>query len=76
VKENEWDDGGENEILIVGAHTERGRIVLATVNDSPPSDDDIQDEDFVWDGEDSEDVSLDEEINNSDSSEELEAHVE
>ena len=40
VEENEWDDGGETKILIVGAHTERGRAVLTTVNDNPPSDDD------------------------------------
>jgi len=40
VEENEWDDGGETEISIVGAHTERGRVVLATINDNPPSDDD------------------------------------
>ena len=50
VEDNEWDDGGETEISIVGAHTEGGRVILTTVNDSPSSDDDSQDEDFVWDG--------------------------
>ena len=84
VEDNEWHDGGEIEISIVGAYIEGGRVVLTTVNENPPSDDDNQDENFVWDGEetedgnDVEDVSLDEEINSSDSGndEQLEAQIE
>jgi len=81
VDDNEWVDVGETEISIVGAYTEGDRVVLTTVDDTEPADDDSEDDDFVWDGEDdndSEDVSLDEEFGNSASGddEELEAKVE
>ena len=68
VDDNEWVDVGETEISIVGAHTQGDRVVLATFDDSQPSGDDSEDEDFVWDGEDdndSEDVPLDEELGNN-----------
>ena len=81
VEENEWGDGEETEISIIRAYTEGGGVVLETVDDSPPLDDDSYDEDFVWDGEDgndSEDVSLEEELGDSDSGDDdqLEAQVE
>ncbi|KAJ8422868.1 hypothetical protein Cgig2_018755 [Carnegiea gigantea] len=72
VEENEWDDGRETEISIIGAHIEGGRVIVSCVNDNPASNDDSQDENFVEDGEniedvnDSEDVSLDKETNSSD----------
>ncbi|KAJ8439455.1 LOW QUALITY PROTEIN: hypothetical protein Cgig2_008486 [Carnegiea gigantea] len=80
-EENEWDDGRDTVISIVGAQAEGGRIIVTSVDDNPPSDDDSEDEDFVVDGEDvdhSEDVSLDEENNSSDSGDEeqLEVQVE
>ena len=81
VDDNEWVDVGESAISIVGAHIEGDRAVLTTVDDIQPTDDDSEDEDFVWDSEDnkdSEDVSLDEESDNSacGEDEELEAEVE
>ena len=70
VEENEWDDGRDAVISIIGAQAEGGRVIVTSVDDNPPSDDDSEDEDFVVDCEDvddSEDVSLDEEDNSSES---------
>ncbi|KAJ8444410.1 hypothetical protein Cgig2_005932 [Carnegiea gigantea] len=50
VKENEWDDGMDAVISIVGAQAEGGRVIVTSVDDNPPSDDDSEDEDFVVDG--------------------------
>jgi len=47
VDDNEWVDVGETEISIVGAHTQGDRVVLATFDDSQPSDDDSEDKDFI-----------------------------
>ena len=77
-----WDDGREAKISIVRAYTDGGRVIITCVNDSPASDDDIQDEDFVGDGEeienvnDSEDVSLDEVNNSSDSRDDDQLEIE
>ncbi|KAJ8438844.1 hypothetical protein Cgig2_023036 [Carnegiea gigantea] len=81
VEENEWDDGRDPVISIVGAQVEGGRVIITSIDDNPPSDDDSEDEDFVVDGEDvddSENVSLDEENNSSESGddEQLEVQVE
>ena len=81
VEENEWDDGRDAVISIIGAQAEGGRVIVTSVDDNPPSDDDSEDEDFIVDGKDgydSEDVSLDEENNNSKSGddEQLEVQVE
>jgi len=68
-------------ISIVGAQAEGGRVIVTSVDDNPPSNDDSEDEDFVVNGEDvddSKDVSLDEENNSSESGdgEQLEVQVE
>ena len=65
VDDNEWVDVGENEISIVGVHIEGDRAVLTSVWDNE-------------DDQDSEDVSLDEELGDSASGEDadLEAEVE
>ncbi|KAJ8443972.1 hypothetical protein Cgig2_020818 [Carnegiea gigantea] len=70
VEENKWDDSRDAMISIVGAQPEGGRVIVTSVDDNPPSGDNSEDEDFVVDGEDiddSKDVSLDEENNNSES---------
>jgi len=81
VEENEWDDGRDAVSSIVGAQVEGGRVIVTSVDDNPPSDDDSKDEDFIVDGEDvddSEDVSLDKKNNSSESGDEeqLEVQVE
>ena len=62
VEENGWMMVGRLRFQLLGLILRELVVVLATIDDRPPSDDDSQDEDFVWDGEDgndSEDVSLD-----------------
>ncbi|KAJ8443285.1 hypothetical protein Cgig2_015763 [Carnegiea gigantea] len=82
VEENEWDDGREVEIFIVGDHTKGGRVIITCFNDNPASDDDSQDKNFIGDDEetrhsnDSENVSLDDENNNSDSGDDEQLQVE
>ena len=72
VKDNEWDDGGKTKIQLLGLILGGGRIVLTSINDNPPFNDDSWNEDFIEDGEeidgdnDSENVFLEEETNSSD----------
>ncbi|KAJ8421206.1 hypothetical protein Cgig2_025004 [Carnegiea gigantea] len=72
---------GRLRFLLLELILRRGRVIVTCVNDNPASDDDSQDEDFVGDGEeiedvnDSEDVSLDEENNNSDSGDDNQVEV-
>jgi len=81
VEENEWDDGRDAVISIIGAQAEGGRVIVTSVDDNPPSDDDSEDEDFIVDSEDvddNDDMSLDEENNSSESrdDEQLKVQVE
>ncbi|KAJ8424848.1 hypothetical protein Cgig2_021276 [Carnegiea gigantea] len=66
IEENEWNDGRETEISIVGAHTEGGKVIVTYVNDNLAYNDD-RDSEETGDVNDSEDVSLDEENNSSES---------
>ncbi|KAJ8428876.1 hypothetical protein Cgig2_021043 [Carnegiea gigantea] len=78
LEENEWDDGRDAVISIVGAQAEGGRVIVTSVDNNPPSADDSEDEDFIVDGEDvdnSEDMSLDEKNNSSESEDDKQLKV-